>query len=90
MTLVTCAPSARKADSATLPLLRFDDLKRLGIVQTWTSLNLWIDTKGFPPGRLIGRFRTWTTAEVMRWIEAQPSTKAKRRGAALASMNGGA
>jgi predicted DNA-binding transcriptional regulator AlpA len=88
MTLVTDAPVGRKAESATLPLLRFDDLSRLGIVQTWTSLNKWIDERGFPPGRIIGRFRTWTTAEVMAWIEKQPPTKAKRRGVAL--TNGGA
>jgi predicted DNA-binding transcriptional regulator AlpA len=83
MTFVAHVPSGRKADSASLPLLRFEDLRRLGIVQTWTSLNLWIDEKGFPPGRIIGKFRTWTTAEVMRWIESQPSTKAVRRGVAL-------
>ena len=79
----------RKADSVSFPLLRFEDLLVLGVVQTWTSLNKWIDERGFPPGRIIGRFRTWTVAEVMRWIELQPTTKAKRRGAALASMNGG-
>jgi predicted DNA-binding transcriptional regulator AlpA len=88
MSLVGDAPPGRKADSISLPLLRFEDLRVLGVVQTWTSLNKWIDEKGFPPGRIIGRFRTWTAAEVMAWIEAQPSTKAKRRGAALA--NGGA
>jgi predicted DNA-binding transcriptional regulator AlpA len=88
--MVLCdAGLSRKADSANLPLLRFEDLKRLGIVSAWTSLNKWIDERGFPPGRIIGRFRTWTTAEVMAWIESQPSTKAKRRGAALASTNGG-
>jgi predicted DNA-binding transcriptional regulator AlpA len=83
MTVVTDAPSGRKAESVSLPLLRYEDLRVLGVVQTWTSLNKWIDEKGFPPGRIIGRFRTWTTAEVMAWIEAQPSTKAKRRGVAL-------
>jgi hypothetical protein len=75
---------------ATLPLLKFDDLSRLGIVSTWTSLNKWIDERGFAPGRIIGRYRTWTVAEVMAWIEVQPSTKAKRRGAAIAARNGGA
>jgi predicted DNA-binding transcriptional regulator AlpA len=90
MELVSDAPARRKTDSVSLPLLRFDDLSRLGIVKTWTSLNKWIDERGFPPGRIIGRFRTWTTAEVMAWIESQPPTKAKRRGAALASSNGGA
>jgi predicted DNA-binding transcriptional regulator AlpA len=87
--MVLCdAGLSRKADSANLPLLRFEDLRAQGIVKTWTSLNKWIDERGFPPGRIIGRYRTWTTAEVMAWIERQPTTKAKRRGAALA--NGGA
>jgi hypothetical protein len=86
MILLPDAASPRKADSAVLPLLRKEDLKRLGIVKTWTSLNKWIDERGFPPGRIIGRFRTWTTAEVMAWIERQPTTKAKRRGAALSKM----
>jgi predicted DNA-binding transcriptional regulator AlpA len=89
MTVVTHAPGARKGESASLPLLRFEDLRVLGIVQTWQSLNKWIDERGFPPGRIIGRFRTWTQAEVMAWIEAQPSTKAKRRGCALASSDRG-
>ena len=73
MILLPDAASPRKADSAVLPLLRKEDLKRLGIVNTWTSLNKWIDERGFPPGQIIGRFRTWTTAEVMAWIErSQP------------------
>ena len=64
-----------------MKLLRFDDLRSLGIVRTWTTLNDWIDHRGFPPGRMIGRFRTWTEAEILAWIEAQPTTKAKPRGA---------
>ena len=51
------------------------------IVQTWTTLNRWIDTKGFPPGRIIGRHRAWTEAEVFAWIEAQPADKAPPKGA---------
>jgi len=79
----------RSKQSANLPLWRFDDLSRVGVVATWTTLNKWIDERGFPPGRIIGRFRTWTTAEVMLWIEAQPATKAKRRGVAKALLKGG-
>jgi hypothetical protein len=29
---------------------------------------------------MIGRFRTWTEAEVLAWIEAQPEAKLKPRG----------
>ena len=40
-------------------LLRFKDLGEpdLGLVNTWTTLNRWIEQEGFPPGRLIGRDR---------------------------------
>jgi len=62
-------------------LLRFEDLRDKRIVRTWNTLNNWIDTRGFPPGRMIGRFRTWTEAEVMAWIESQPQAKLKPRGA---------
>jgi hypothetical protein len=62
-------------------LLRFEDLRDKKICRTWTTLNGWIDNRGLPPGRMIGRFRTWTEAEVMRWIESQPVTKLKPRGA---------
>lgn len=62
-------------------LLHFEDLRAKRIARTWTTLNRWIDTRGFPPGRMIGRFRTWTEAEVMAWIEAQPVAKLAPRGA---------
>jgi hypothetical protein len=82
MTVLGDAGGTRKVESANLPLLRYQDLRNQGVVRTWQSLNKWIDERGFPPGRMIGRFRTWTAGEVMRWIESQPPTKAKRRGAA--------
>lgn len=59
-----------------MKLLRFKDLREQRIVRTWTTLNDWIDNRGFPPGCMIGRFRTWTEAEVLAWIERQPSDKA--------------
>jgi hypothetical protein len=77
MSLVDQAAPSRK-----LPLLRFTDLSEQGIVKTWHSLNDWIDNRGFPPGRLIGRHRTWTVAEVMDWVAKQPSCKATLRGVA--------
>jgi hypothetical protein len=63
-------------------LLRFEDLRKQRIVRTWTTLNDWVDNRGFPPGRMIGRFRTWTEAEVMAWIERQPKAKLPPRGSA--------
>ena len=75
------AGQPRKADdSANLPLLTKLDLRLLG--GSWTTLNRLIDQEGFPRGRLIGRRRFWLLSEVMRWIEAQPSDKAKLRGCA--------
>jgi hypothetical protein len=70
------------AASRKLPLLRFDDLREQEICKTWHSLNRWIDERGFPPGRMIGRFRMWTVGEVMDWVAAQPSCKTQLRGVA--------
>ena len=61
-------------------LLRFEDLREQRIVRTWTTLHDWIDNRGFPPGRIIGKYRLWTEAEVMAWIEAQPTAKIEGRG----------
>ena len=44
-------------------LLRFPDLKRVGI-NNWPSLKSRIEDSGFPPGRYIGRNRVWTPEEV--------------------------
>ena len=59
-------------------LLFFDDLREERIASTWATINKWIDERGFPPGRLIGRQRAWTEREVFEWIEAQPSDKSKK------------
>ena len=93
MTVLGDAGRTRKAISATLPLMRYEDLRASGIAKTWHTLNHWIDTRGFPPGRMIGRFRTWTVAEVMAWVESQPTDKIEPRGIAktlAASVDGGA
>jgi hypothetical protein len=81
----------REAGSPRKAVWGFDDLRQEAIVKTWHTLNRWIDERGFPPGRMIGRFRRWTPAEVMAWVEAQPTAKAPLRGCAkqLASNSGG-
>ena len=65
----------RKSEPVVLPVLRFEDLRAQGFVKTWPSLNKWVDEKGFPPGRMIGRNRVWTIAEVMAWVQKQPNEK---------------
>lgn len=61
-------------------VLLFEDLRAMRMVRSWTTLNKWIDTRGFPAGRILGRYRTWTEREVMAWIETQPYEKQKPRG----------
>ena len=63
-----------------MKLYRFSDLRDQRIVRTWTTLNNWVDERGFPPGRMIGKFRTWTEEEIMAWIEKQPTVKMPPRG----------
>ena len=59
----------------------FDDLRAERIVRTRTTLDKWIREQGFPPGRLVGKNRIWTDAEVFAWIEARPSDRAPLKGA---------
>jgi hypothetical protein len=59
-------------------VLHFDDLRDRRIVRTWTTLNKWIDERGFPPARLLAGARTWTEREVLAWIEAQPTDKSTK------------
>jgi len=54
MAVVSDAGFSRKANSANFPLWRFEDLRAQGIVLTWTTLNKWIDERGFPPASAPG------------------------------------
>jgi predicted DNA-binding transcriptional regulator AlpA len=54
-------------------VLRFRDLVEIDLVNNWTTLNNWIEKRGFPPGHMVGRCRMWTEREVFAWIESQPS-----------------
>jgi len=58
-------------------LLRFRDLKRVGITN-WVTLRRRVDRDGFPPGRLLGPgTRVWTTQEVLDWFNSRPLSKAR-------------
>jgi predicted DNA-binding transcriptional regulator AlpA len=61
-----------------LDLLFFEDLREKKIVKTWTTINKWIDTRGFPPGRILAGRRAWLESEVLAWIERQPCDKDPR------------
>ena len=55
------------------PLLRFKDLKRVGI-NNWPTLKRSVEKDGFPPGRYIGdNTRAWTEEEVTAWWDNLPS-----------------
>ena len=57
-------------------LLRFRDLKRVGITN-WVTLRRRVEKDGFPPGRLLGPSqRVWTTQEVEDWFNTRPKARA--------------
>jgi hypothetical protein len=54
--------------------LRYADLKQFGIVNNRPTLQNWIKDRGFPPGQLTGpNSRTWSEAEVERWLASRPT-----------------
>jgi predicted DNA-binding transcriptional regulator AlpA len=54
-------------------LLRFRDLKRIGLIENWPTLKRRIESQGFPPGKLLGpNTRVWTEAEVEVWFVSRP------------------
>jgi predicted DNA-binding transcriptional regulator AlpA len=64
-------------------LLRFADLKKLGIVANWTTLLRLIANGDFPSGRYISpNCRAWTEDEVAEWLASCPQAMGKGRTAA--------
>jgi predicted DNA-binding transcriptional regulator AlpA len=54
-------------------VLRFRDLRKMGVVQNWPTLARWIEKEGFPSGRLLGpNSRCWTEEEVEAWFLSRP------------------
>jgi predicted DNA-binding transcriptional regulator AlpA len=54
-------------------LYRFKDLAQIG-VRNYPTLYRWIETQGFPKGRLLGEnTRVWTEAELQSWFESRPT-----------------
>jgi predicted DNA-binding transcriptional regulator AlpA len=57
-------------------LLRFADLKRMGIVSNWQTLGRRIRDQGFPPGIKLGpNTRAWPQDQVMDWVASRPAAK---------------
>jgi predicted DNA-binding transcriptional regulator AlpA len=58
---------------ANTRLLRFGDLEERNIVPNRTTLKLWVEKEGFPPGRLLGpATRVWTEEEIHDWFLSRP------------------
>ena len=54
-------------------VLRFPDLKRVGI-NNWPTLKRRVEKDNFPPGRYIGKnSRVWTEEEIEAWWLSRPS-----------------
>jgi hypothetical protein len=69
-------PPPRGPPSGLTPLLRFADLKRLGIVKNYTQLKTLIESQQFPPGRWISNTaHTWSEAEVQHWLDTRPTSR---------------
>ena len=67
--------------------LRFRDLRERGIVNSWPSLTIKIETQGFPPGRKLGpNTRAWTESEITAWVDSRPSDRKPFGGRAVAHL----
>jgi predicted DNA-binding transcriptional regulator AlpA len=59
-------------------LLRFKDLRRLGIASNWPQLRYMQKNCNFPTGFLLGaNARAWRTSEVEKWLAARPTEPSK-------------
>jgi predicted DNA-binding transcriptional regulator AlpA len=55
-------------------LLKFKDLKALGIVNNWTTLVRWVEAGSFPPGIKLGpNSRAWPEHEIAEWLASRSS-----------------
>jgi predicted DNA-binding transcriptional regulator AlpA len=60
--------------------LKFDALKKLGVVKNYPTLKRLIETQDFPPGRWLGRNQhVWTEQEIEDWIRDRPKQRPPER-----------
>jgi hypothetical protein len=54
--------------------LRYDDLRKRGIVNNRVTLSNWIRERDFPAGFLLGpNTRAWTEDSVEDWLASRPT-----------------
>ena len=54
-------------------LVRYKNLKRSGIANSWPQLRRMIENEGFPPGFLLSpNVRAWKISEIDQWLAARP------------------
>ncbi len=55
-------------------LLRFSDLKAMGVVRNWPTLKRWIESEKFPPGIMLGpNSRVWPKEQIAEWLAGRPN-----------------
>ena len=58
----------------SLELLRFKDLRRLGVVSSWPQLRRMQECEKFPTGFLLGpNSRAWRVSEIEEWLAHRPT-----------------
>ena len=58
----------------SLELLRFKDLRRLGVVSSWPQLRYMVQNYGFPAGFLLGaNTRAWRATDIENWLAERPT-----------------
>jgi predicted DNA-binding transcriptional regulator AlpA len=62
----------------SLELLRYKDLRRLGVVSSWPQLRRMQELYGFPSGLLLGpNSRAWRVLDVEKWLAERPTEPSK-------------
>ncbi len=58
----------------TPTFLRFSDLKRRGIINSWKMLKIRVEEDGFPRGQKLGpNTRAWREDKVQAWLDSRPT-----------------
>jgi predicted DNA-binding transcriptional regulator AlpA len=69
-------PSATGPPLPSVTMLRFNDLKRLGLAPTYAVLRRRVANEGFPEGVWLSQnVRAWSLASIEAWIASRPSER---------------